>query len=210
MPYGRENRPVQFMKMTVLGKGSVTVDPDLAILQLGVQTTGDNVTEAQTENAEISQNVINALKQLQITEIKTIQYQINKMYDYVDGKQIDRGYQVRNIFEIRMNNLAEVGTVIDTAVYYGANVVNSVTFDVEDPDLYYQKALNLAVDNAVQKAQSIADGLGIAIDPVPVLITENSAAPVPYRTAFSLGEVATPVEPGSMQITAEITAEFRY
>jgi uncharacterized protein YggE len=112
-----------------------------------------------------------------------------------------------------MNQLEEVGRVIDTAVYYGANIVESVTFDVEDPSLYYQQALNLAVENAIQKADSIADDLQLNVQPVPVLITENTVTPIPFKTNFAMrGEIAysTPVEPGNMQIEANVTVEFLY
>lgn len=201
-----------YRRIIVTGKGQITVDPDLAIIRLGVQTTAEDVTAAQSENAHISQMVLNSLKSLGITDIKTITYRINKLVDFQDGRQIDRGYLVSNIYEIRMKDLTAVGTVIDTAVSNGANVVNSVSFDVENPDLYYQGALNLAVDDAIQKAQSVSSGLNIMFNPVPILITENSTAPMPFQPSFSLREdmATTPVEPGTLHIEASVTAEFIY
>lgn len=212
MPYRKVDFPSTFKKIIVTGKGQVTVTPDLAILQLGVQTTGEDVTEAQSENARISQNVLDSIRQLGITDIKTYQYSINKIIDYVDGRQIDRGYQVSNIIEIRTEDLNNVGTIIDTAVQNGANKVNSVNFDVAQPQLYYQEALNLAVDNAIQKAQSIVMGLGIMMTPIPILITENSNVPIPYQgaIAFREGAVATPIESGNKQIDASVTVELIY
>jgi uncharacterized protein YggE len=212
MSYNKEEHSSSFRKMILTGRGQVTVTPDLAALRLGVQTTGDNVTAAQAENTESSRNVINSLRQLGITDIRTVQYQINKLYDYEDGRQIDRGYQVRNILEIRTDRMEDVGNVIDTAVYHGANTVESITFDVEDPSLYYQQALNLAVEDAMQKADAIAAGLQISFQPVPVLITESTGAPIPFRTAYAAreGSFSTPVEPGNMQIEANVTVEFVY
>jgi uncharacterized protein YggE len=196
-----------------MGKGQVSVNPDLAIIRLGVQTTGDNVTEAQNENARLSQDVINSLKQAGITDLQTVQYQVDKLYDFENGKQIDRGYQIRNILEIRTGEMELIGTLIDTAVYYGANIVESVRFDVSNQDIYYQKALNLAVKNAIQKSKSIAISLGIFPEPVPVLITENPTAPIPYSNALMMrGEIAaaTPIESGYLQINASVTIEFIY
>jgi uncharacterized protein YggE len=199
-------------KMTVTGKGQVTVNPDLAVIHLGVLTTGSNVTEAQSENARISQNVLESLRQLGITEISTYQYQIEKVYEYENGNRIDRGYSVRNIFEIRMENMGLVGTAIDTAVYHGANIVESINFEVSDPDNFYQQALNLAVKNAFQKARTISGGIRIMLDPIPVRIIENTAVPIPYSPNIALREGAytTPIEPGSKQIEASVTVEFVY
>ncbi|MHB8128382.1 MAG: SIMPL domain-containing protein [Mobilitalea sp.] len=208
----KENEQLPYNKMIVTGRGQVTVIPDLAILRLGVQTTGDVLSTAQSENARISQNVLTVLRQLGITDIKTYQYQIEKLYDYENGNRIDRGYSVRNIFEIRMDNMNLVGTAIDTAVNSGANVVEFINFEVADPDFFYQQALNLAVKNAYQKAKSISESLRVMINPIPILITENSAPPIPFSSMYMAreGTFTTPIEPGNKQIEASVTAEFIY
>lgn len=210
--FNNKEEQLPYKKMTLTGKGQVAVTPDVAIVRLGVQTTGDNVTTAQAENARISQQMINSLKQLGISEIKTVQYQIEKIFDYENGNRIDRGYMVRNIFELRIMDLNLVGVAIDTAVYNGANVVEFINFDVNDAELYYQQALNLAVKNAFQKAKSISSSLRIMFDPVPIRITEVSNQPIPLSPTIALreGAFATPIEPGSKQIEANVIVEFTY
>lgn len=201
-----------YNSMTLTGQGQITVVPDTAIIRLGVQTNGDNLSEVQAENAKISQAVLQAIQQLGITDIKTFQYTIEKLYDYENGNRIDKGYSVRNILEIRMNNLNQAGFVIDTAVSNGANVVDLINFEVSDPDVYYQEALNLAVMNAYEKAKSISVNLGLTMDPIPLRITENSNAPIPFSQFSSMreGAFATPIEPGNKQINASVTVEFLY
>lgn len=197
--------------MTLTGKGQVTAAPDLAILRLGVQTTGENLTDIQNENARISQTVLQSLQQLGITDIKTYQYDINKIYEYEDSKRIDKGYSVRNILEIRTNNLDQVGSAIDTAVYYGVNIVDLIEFDVSDNQGYYLQALDLAVENAFQKANTIAISLGLLSTPVPIRIIEVGALPVPTRLLGSReGAATTPIEPGSKQIEANVNIDFIY
>ncbi len=196
--------------MTLTGRGRVTTFPDLAVLRLGVQTAGENLSAAQTQNAAISQAVLQVLEQMGITDIKTHQYSIDKIYDFENGVRIDRGYSVRNILEFRTEQLDLVGSIIDAAVANGANVVDLISFEVSEPDFYYQQALNLAVLNAMQKAKSIAENLGITTDPLLLSITENSAPPIPYQQSFMMrGEIAaTPIEPGTKEIEAFVTAEF--
>lgn len=197
--------------MTLSGKGQVTTVPDLAILRLGVQTTGENLVDIQNENARISQAVLQSLQQLGINDIKTYEYDINKVYEYEDGKQIDKGYSVRNILEIRTNNLGQVGYVIDTAVYYGANIVDLIEFDTLDKEAYYLQALNLAIENAIRKADSIAKGLGLINTPSPLRIIEISTLPAATRFLGSgEGTLTTPIEPGSKQIEANVSIEFVY
>lgn len=197
--------------MTLTGNGEVTTVPDVAILRLGVQTTGEQLTDIQNENARISQAILNALEQLNITDIKTFQYTIDKRYEYVDGKQIDKGYTVRNIFEIRTNNLDQVGNVIDTAVQYGANVVDFIEFEVSNINSYYFKALDLAIENATQKADMVAESLGLTITPVPIRINESSTVPMPYLNLVSReSAVSTPIEPGSKQVNASVVMKFLF
>ena len=83
MPNSREESSVR--KMVLTGTGQIKADPDIAILRLGVQTNGEDVTKAQSDNAMISQNVLDAIKELGVSDIKTFQYQIEKVYDYENG-----------------------------------------------------------------------------------------------------------------------------
>jgi uncharacterized protein YggE len=197
--------------MTLTGKGQVTAIPDIAVLRFGVETTGENLTAIQSENARISQAILQAIKQLGITDIKTAMFTINKVYDYVDNRQIDKGYSVRNVLEVRMRNMDQVGRVIDVAVANGANIVDLIEFEVSEPDIYYLQALNLAVEDAKQKAFSIAETLDIIVDAVPRRVIENSTSPIiPRNVALREGAFATPIEPGTKQIEAMVTLEFEY
>lgn len=194
--------------MTLTGQGAVTATPDLAVIRLGVQTTGYNLSRIQSDNAQINQNIIQALNQAGYTDIRTAQYTIDKAYDYQDGNQVDKGYTVRNILEIRTNKVSQVGAIIDTAVEMGANIVESISFELSNPQLYYQQALNLAINDAIHKAKSIAENLHIKLFSVPTHIVENSASPAPVQEFQR--QVATTILPGELNVEAVITADFLY
>jgi uncharacterized protein YggE len=195
--------------MTLGGQGQVTVVPNIAVIRLGVQTNGENLLSIQTENAQEMQSILQALKRLGLDDIKTYQYSIDKIYDYEDGKRIDKGYSVRNIVEIKTTNMKNVGNIIDIAVNSGANVVDLISFEVSNPEFYYQQALNLAIINAIQKSKSISMNLGINTDPIPIRIVENSASPTP-KQQFQREVAATPIIPGDIRIEASVTVDFIY
>ena len=197
--------------MILNGTGQVTAMPDIAVIRLGVQTNGEDLAVVQQENAQLSQAVLAAIESMGITDIKTYQYTINKVYEYQDGKQIDKGYTVRNIFEIRTSNLEQVGELIDVSVEAGANVVDLIDFEVSDTNAYYNEALNNALDNAFEKARSITANIGVLLNPVPTKITENTITPIPFRN-LSMREAAyaTPIEAGTKQIEASVVVEFSY
>lgn len=198
-----------FRSMTLTGQGQVTVVPDMAVIRLGVQLTGSDLASVQSQNAQLSQDVLDALRRMGITDIKTFQYSIDKYYEYDNGTPIDRGYTVRNILEIKTRDMDLLGTIIDTAVDAGANVVDLISFEVSNPEYYYQRALNLAVMDAVDKAKSISNNLGIQVEPIPIKITESSSMPRPPQP-FQRELAVTPIVPGNVIIEANITAEFVY
>ncbi len=201
----------QHNRMILNGTGQVSAVPDEAVLRLGVQTNGTSLQAIQAENAQISQAVLQALRQLGVTDIKTYQYDINRVLEYEDGRQIDRGYSVQNILEIRSDRPDLTGTIIDTAVNHGANRVDLIRFVVSDADSYYLEALKLALANAYDKANTLAESLGARLQPYPLKIQENSTSPIPYqRISMREGAFATPIEAGTNQIEASLTVEFGY
>ncbi|NLK74639.1 MAG: SIMPL domain-containing protein [Clostridiales bacterium] len=197
--------------MTLTGSAHVNATPDMVLIRMGVQTMGENLTEAQEENARLSQNVLQTLNQMGITNTQTFQYVIDKIYEWENGIRMDRGYTVRNIFEIRISNVEATGAVIDAAVGSGANLVEFISFEVSNTATYYRQALNLAIRDGIQKAKSISSNLGIPFNAIPIRITENSTIPLPFSQMFTAREgFNTPIEAGEKRIDALVTLEFKY
>ena len=191
--------------MTLTGHSEMEIAPDIVIIRLGVQTTGEDLSQIQADNARISQSIIQTLQRMGINDIKTSQYSIDRVYDFEDGRQIDRGFSVRNILQIRTTNLEAAGSIIDAAVNAGANVVDLITFDISNREYYYQQVLNMAILNAIQKANSITRNLGYSTPALVVNIVENTAIPfLPVQRELA----ATPIIPGAINIAADVTVEF--
>jgi len=194
----------------VTGRGRVTAVPDLAIIRLGVLTSGEILSDVQEENARISQTILNSLRNMGVQDIRTFQYIIDKNYEFENNTRIDRGYSVRNIYEIQTGMIDNVGSIIDLAVSLGANLVESITFEISDSEQYYLEALRQALINGTQKAAAIAEVFNTGLDPVPARIIENST-PIPLARTFLREDiVTTPIEPGTSQIEAFVTMEFNY
>ncbi len=203
------NGSLAFRTMTLTGQGQVTAAPDMAVIRIGVKLIGTDLAAVQSQNALLNQAVLDALRHVGITDIKTFQYHIEKQYEYENGTPFDRGFRVRNILEINTDETELVGAVIDTAVNAGANVVDLISFRVSDPDYYYRHALNLAIRDAMEKAESIANSIGIRIEPIPISLIETSGSPQPFLP-LQRELAATPVIPGNITIEANISAEFTY
>ena len=202
--------------ITISGEGRVSVEPNLAYITVGVETESKNLQEAQGENSQTSANVLEAIFNLQVPRenVRTIEYRINNVYDFVDGKQIFRGYEVRHLLEVKVEDISKVGEVVDAAVAAGANVIYNVRFDISNRSEWYNEALVLALREAQSKARTLAGAMGVNWNPVPFEITEakGGAVPVPFQTfeATKVAGVSTPIEPGQLRIEALIIAKFAY
>jgi uncharacterized protein len=202
-------------EITVTGNGEIDAQPDYVQIQIEVRTEGRDVSLAQQENAVIMNRVIGSLVALSIQReaIQTAAYTISPNYDYIEGKQIFRGYEVQNAITVKIMDISQAGTVIDTAIQNGANRVSSIQFKIEDSDTYYQTALNLALVNAIEKAKSMAETMHVPLQPIPIEIIEESqhVTPVPYKSVqMSNMELVTPIEQGRIPITASVRVKFQF
>lgn len=202
-------------EITVTGNGKIDAQPDYVQIQIEVRTEGKDVSLAQQENAFIMNRVIGSIVALNIPReaIQTTAYTISPNYDYIEGKQVFRGYEVQNAITVKIMDISQAGTVIDAAIQNGANQVSAIQFKIEDSDAYYQVALNLALVNAMTKAKSMAETMHVPLQPIPIEIIEESQniTPVPYRSVqFSNQESTTPIEQGRIPINASVRVKFQF
>lgn len=212
-PLSHNNRPL----IEVTGEGTVSAAPNRVIIVLGVITESPSLSTAQSENASAVTNVINALLRLNIPreQIQTVTYRIEIQYNYKDGTQIFRGYRVTHLLQITIDRVEQTGLVVDTAVNSGANFVSSIRFTVTNLEIYYNRALSTAIQNAESKANTIAKTLGVTLVRTPVKITEETRViepPIPFQASL-LAEgaaVPTPIQPGELEIRAVLRALYTY
>ncbi|WP_404456450.1 SIMPL domain-containing protein [Oceanobacillus kapialis] len=200
--------------MTVIGNGSVSVAPNMATVEIGVMTENTSLTNAQQTNAAVMNQVIETLLSLGVARenIQTASYTVNPRYDFVDGEQIFRGYQVTNLINVTITDIDQIGRILDAAVEDGANLVNSIQFSVQNSEQYKQQALQEALANAQAKANALATSMQVNLNPIPLRIKEiTETPPIPFsKMALSAEAVATPIEPGELVIDAILEVKFQY
>ncbi|PLS01712.1 SIMPL domain-containing protein [Neobacillus cucumis] len=199
----------------VTGEGELSIPPDSASVNLGVITEMKELTSAQQQNSVEVAKVINALQTLGIPKnlIQTLDYRIETEYDYEQGKQLFRGYKITHLLHVKLEELSLVGKAVDIAVQNGVNYVSNVQFSLKDKETYYLQALSLALNNASDKAKTIASTLHVTLLPTPIMVVEREPAvqPIPYSAGTLMkGINSTPIEPGLIKVKAVILAEFHY
>lgn len=199
--------------MKVTGVGKVKAVPDTALINLGVITENVSLERARRDNAARTAAVVKLLDTMGITskQISTASYVIEPIYDFIDGRQVFKGYRVTNILTVTVTNIAAIGEVIDKSTSAGANRVDNVSFTLFNPSEFYNKALKLALDDALQKGSEIGKAIGVDVHEVPYRIIEQTAAAVPYDAQMAkLSAPVTPILPGQLDITASVVVILAY
>ena len=204
----------------VTGSGSVTGEPDIATLYLGVSVEKETVEAAREAAASAMTAVIDALTANDIADndIQTENFSIYPQYDWTDDGRELRGYRVNNSVRAKVRDLETLSDIIDDATGAGGDiiVVDSIQFMIEDPTPLQAQARALAVKNAEAKAQTLAEASGVTLGK-PITITETSHAagpPIAYAEAaeFAVADDGarspTPIQAGELTVTINVTLVY--
>lgn len=203
--------------ISVGGQGKVTVAPDIARVELGVQIQRPTAKAARDAAATAMGGVVAALKKLGIADkdIQTTQVSLSAVYDYPNNKApVLRGYQLTNQVSVTVRSLSALSDVIDNSVAAGATTVDGVSFDLADRTAAEAQAREAAAKDARAKADVYAKTLGLAITGV-ASVSEQVSTPIWYGrnlgpAAGAMGDAAapTPVQPGATDVTITVQVSF--
>jgi uncharacterized protein len=197
--------------IVVSGEGIVKATPDQAWVRVGAESRSKNSKDAQQRNAEVMTAVQQKLASLGIPKdaIKTVGVDLQLEFDYQNGKQTPRGYVARNTIEVRVDDLAKVGNVLDAAVGSGAATIHGLRFDVKARQAIEQEALKIAVGSAMTKADAIAAGAKRGVDRIlrieETFTGADGPRPMMERAAMmKMADTPTPIEAGEIEIRAQV------
>ncbi|MDA1192981.1 MAG: SIMPL domain-containing protein [Candidatus Poribacteria bacterium] len=195
----------------VVGTGRVMVEPDIAYLQIGVQTFNADAQVAVDENNAKAASVIAAIKSFGVEDkdVQTTAFNIYPQRDYQNNTAIIVGYQVNNSVRVTARNLDVIGGILQASIGAGANDIGSVVFTREDFTAFRDEARTKAVEDARAKAEGMVSAAGEKLGSV-VRITEAGGFESPtnrgsYDSAAG-GEV--PIETGELTVTVTVEVLF--
>ncbi len=209
-----EGSPGLERTITVLGRGSVSAIPELALTSVGVETFAETVGEATEANNTTMQAVIEKLKSLGIADkdIQTSNFSINSERQGPEGT--DYKYRVTNMVQIKVRDLSKVSEVLDAAIEAGANQVWGVSFTIENQDDLEDEARGKAVEDARRRAKALAELSDLTLGEVLVVVEGGAVSPLEGKVAAGLGgmgraaDVATPISPGEVQVTYQVQVTY--
>jgi uncharacterized protein YggE len=199
--------------VVALGHATIERAPDRAFVTFSTETRGTKPEDVQKQNALAMTRVQDAVTRAKVPAdaVRTLGFNLQEEFDWVNGKRVSRGYTASNSVEVRVDDLTTLGSLMDAAVQAGATGVGAVRFDLKDRAGAEREALRLAVADARARVDAAAAGANTRV--VGIVRIEESGAPrgpmpVPMmRMAMAASDRApeTPVAPGQIEIEASVT-----
>lgn len=210
---------VQRNIVSVVGKGELSIKPDIVYLSIGVDTSAATAQEAQKTNAAKIQKLTTLLKTtwgIADKDIQSTQFYVQPNYSYSEkeGQKVN-GYNAHHTLQVSYRDLEKVGALLDAASAAGANNIGNANFAVEDSSAFEAQVIEKAMANADVKAAAIAKAakrsLGIVIN---VSQNDSGTNPVYFAQAEMLKNVAadsaagTTVQAGEVKVTTQISVMY--
>jgi uncharacterized protein len=202
--------------IAVSGTGRVVVQPDIAIIDLGVETQGATVAEAREAAAQAMSSLRAAVIGEGVAErdIQTQWFNIYPQYSYSerDAPQII-GFVVSNQVQVRVRNIDTASAVLDAAIDAGGDAVrvNGMRFTVDEPEQHLAAAREDAIHDARERAETLAAAAGVTLgSPRTINESFNGMPPMPFPefARDGLGGASTPLDPGEQQLTVTISVVY--
>lgn len=183
----------------VSGYGEVQAVPDIAVFTFRVEAEADTVDGAQAEVSEKTQRIMELLDTSDIDEkdIKTLQYSANPQYDWLPpadctrefcgNVQTLRNYMVSQTTEVKVRDLDNAGSIVGKIGGENVQYISGLTFTFDDETIFEEQALEIAIENAREKAKKRADIMDARLGKVIDFYENGGGYPEPYfEEAYSL------------------------
>jgi len=170
--------------LTVTATGSVSAEPDLAILHVGFDTQPEDAKTAYADGARASNAIISAIKQAGIPE-GLIQSQ---------SQFLERDWNKPHKFKLSQQWTVKVppeqaAEILDVAVTAGATSSGQIEWTMKDEKALEKEALDQAAARARENAEVLAKAMGVSLGSL-IYASNQVSPPMPRPPLFRVNEMA--------------------
>jgi uncharacterized protein YggE len=172
--------------ITISGKGEIIAIPDVATFSFTISETAETVESAQSTATEKNNTALKYLKNEGVDEkdIKTTSYNVYPKYEWIrpqcafdgpcpGGNNELVGYTVSQTTKVKVRDTQKAGDILSGIGQIGISNVSGLTFSIDDEEGLKEEARAMAIKDAKEKAEKIADDLGVDLDDV-ISFSEDS------------------------------------
>lgn len=207
--------------VTVSGEGTVTAQPDQAVVRFGVVTQAETAQEARTQNAEAAKNAMNAVRALDISDEKmrmeSLRLQPRREYNPDTKRHEEKGYEATRQVVVEVDRLDVLPQLVADVVQGGANRLDNIDYQLSDRSQFRNDALREAAQTAQEKARLLAETLGTELGTVRTINEQNFdfVRPQPQMARMEMAKTAdaAQAEPeayaaGEIEVSAQVQVVF--
>ncbi len=215
--------------ITVSGEGEAFAKPDTATFTFSVEESAVTVPEAQKKVDAKSKKAFDFLKENDVAEkdMKTISYQVYPKYEYQQPVVCNQfgcppqrepkitGYNVSQTVEVKVRDIEKAGDLLAGVGAVQITNLSGLNFTVDKEEVLQAEARKQAIDEAVEKAEELADQLGVRLVRIVNFNESGSYPPIYYGKELALngfggGDAAQAVSvaPGETRITSNVTITY--
>lgn len=184
-----EPRPRQ---VSVSAQAEVKAVPDAATVNMAVETRAAKLADAKAQVAAKVGKLLKVVDALGISRkhVQTANLYIRPDYDYPDSKDTFTqpklvGYYVKRQITVDLENLSQLGPLMEQAIKAGINSVSPPQFRSTAAEALRQQALKLAAQRAQKRAEVMAHAVGAKLGRVMQLISQANVRPMPRVAMMS-------------------------
>lgn len=196
--------------LTISAQDEVSVDPEIAIIRIGFETSITDAKSAYAEGSRTSNAIIGALKQAGIPEtaIHSEYQQIEPVTPKQHKFKLVQSWTVKTPVE-------RVAEILDVAVTAGATDSGNIEWNVKDEKALETEALKKAAARAKSQAAELAQAMGVRLGPLVYVTNEigGGIRPVVFNRVMSMSAGNAPqaplaIEPHKVSRSASVYAVY--
>lgn len=197
--------------VTVSGEGTVSAQPDQAVVRFGIVTRAETAQEARSNNATAAKNAMNAVRALDVPDekMRMESLRLQPRYEYNDEKDRRQlvGYEATRQVVVELEDLEVLPQLVASVVERGANRLDAIEYRLSDRSRFRDEALRKAAQSACDKARLLAETLGAELGSVR-RINEQSFDFVRPRSPRAQMEVAKTADAAQAEPEAYAAGEI--
>ena len=201
--------------ISVSGFGEAVGKPDMATVELGVETEADNVATAVDLSNQTVKQVTQALIDAGIadSDIQSTRFSVwrEEGFDRLTGQPTDEvTFHVDSTVRVKVRDIDQISSMIQTGLDAGATNVFGLTFGIDDSAELEAQARLQALDDAEDRARQLANALGKTLGE-PIIVSELVAgsalgglAEAALFRGMGGGGGGPPLSPGELSVGVQV------
>ena len=164
--------------ISVVGEAKEFVLPDQASLTVEVYAKNLSLDSAKKEHDAKLSALLDVAKRYKISgkDLSTQSARISPEYRWVNNTQNFEGYTYSTQISLTLHDLSKVGALLEDVVAMKPQSINGPNYSVEETKPILDKVRVAAVADAKQKAQGLAQQLGLKVGKA-ISISDSSSQP---------------------------------